>query len=153
VGTGGAYTPPSARAAAGPRTVPGAPPPNGSASNGRAKRTVPGAAAPANGASSASVPATPEKASRRKGKKGANASTTASPAQVETAPESSDPIIGAADVGGSGGVEKKLRNLNKKLKAIQDLKDKQARGEKLEQTQVAKIASEQEVLSELAALQ
>ncbi|CAD6923483.1 unnamed protein product, partial [Tilletia laevis] len=155
---GGAYTPPSARS--GSRTVPGAPTNgNGNSSGGRSKRTVPGAAPSAAGAlgSAAAVTSTPEKASRRKGKKGAEASapaTPSTPAPAPVIPDVSELSVGAADVGGSGaGVEKKLRNLNKKLKAIQDLKDKQTRGEKLEQTQLAKIASEQEVREELDALQ
>jgi len=57
--------------------------------------------------------------------------------------------------GGDGAldpVQKKIRNLNKKLKAIEELKEKAKRGEKLETTQHKKIESEAEIRSELAAL-
>jgi len=47
---------------------------------------------------------------------------------------------------------KKARNLNKKLKAIDELKDKAKRGERLEVTQLRKIEGEAEIRKELAAL-
>jgi len=49
-------------------------------------------------------------------------------------------------------VAKKLRNLNKKLKAIDELKEKAARGERLEATQVKKIETEAELRKELESL-
>jgi len=49
-------------------------------------------------------------------------------------------------------VAKKARNLNKKLKAIEELKDKAKRGERLEVTQLRKIDGEVEIRKELAAL-
>lgn len=45
--------------------------------------------------------------------------------------------------------EKKLRGLHKKLRAIEDLKMRLANGEKLEDTQLKKIATEAQVLKEL----
>jgi translation initiation factor 2A len=45
---------------------------------------------------------------------------------------------------------KKIRNLNKKLKAIEELKEKVKRGERLEVTQLKKIAGEAELRKELA---
>lgn len=65
------------------------------------------------------------------------------------------PSMGAADVGGSGdsSVEKKVRNLSKKLKAIGELKERRDRGETLEQTQLQKIEGEAELRRELAALE
>ena len=67
------------------------------------------------------------------------------------------PTMGAADVGAcssdGGVVEKKLRNLTKKLKAIEQLKERRDNGETLEQTQLQKIETEQEIRKELAALQ
>ncbi|KAK9235433.1 eukaryotic translation initiation factor eIF2A-domain-containing protein [Lipomyces kononenkoae] len=48
--------------------------------------------------------------------------------------------------------EKKYRGLMKKLRAIEDLKMRQASGEQLEDTQHAKIKTEESVRSELAAL-
>ncbi|CAA7260971.1 unnamed protein product [Cyclocybe aegerita] len=47
---------------------------------------------------------------------------------------------------------KKARNLNKKLKAIEELKEKQKRGERLEATQLRKIDGEAEIRKELASL-
>lgn len=52
-----------------------------------------------------------------------------------------------------GALDKKLRNLNKKLKAIQELKERRDKGEKLEQTQLQKIASEQALKKELSELE
>ncbi|KAF8957747.1 eukaryotic translation initiation factor eIF2A-domain-containing protein [Flammula alnicola] len=49
-------------------------------------------------------------------------------------------------------VAKKARNLNKKLKAIDELKEKAKRGERLEATQLRKIDGEAEIRKELAAL-
>jgi len=48
--------------------------------------------------------------------------------------------------------EKKIRSLLKKLRAIDDLKMRQAGGEKLEGTQVLKIATEEQVRGELGSL-
>ncbi|KAL5636256.1 hypothetical protein ACGC1H_004913 [Rhizoctonia solani] len=48
---------------------------------------------------------------------------------------------------------KKIRNLSKKLKAIDELKQKLARGDKLEVTQMQKIEAENEIRKELAALE
>jgi translation initiation factor 2A len=48
--------------------------------------------------------------------------------------------------------EKKIRGLLKKIRAIEDLKMRFAGGEKLEDTQVRKISSEDGVRKELAAL-
>ncbi|KAF5318153.1 hypothetical protein D9619_012117 [Psilocybe cf. subviscida] len=47
---------------------------------------------------------------------------------------------------------KKARNLNKKLKAIDELKEKAKRGERLEATQLRKIDGEAEIRKELATL-
>lgn len=48
--------------------------------------------------------------------------------------------------------DKLVRSLLKKLRAIRDLKERQASGEKLELTQVQKITTENEVLTKLASL-
>jgi len=47
---------------------------------------------------------------------------------------------------------KKVRNLNKKLKAIEELKEKAKRGERLEVTQIKKMEGETEIRKELASL-
>ena len=65
-------------------------------------------------------------------------------------------MSGAAEVGGNnqaGALDKKLRNLTKKLKAIEELKARRNAGEKLEQTQVLKIANEAELRKELTDLE
>ncbi|KZT37220.1 translation initiation factor eIF-2A [Sistotremastrum suecicum HHB10207 ss-3] len=49
-------------------------------------------------------------------------------------------------------VAKKVRNLTKKLKAIEELKEKAKRGERLEATQVRKMDGEADIRKELAAL-
>ncbi|KAF9463413.1 eukaryotic translation initiation factor eIF2A-domain-containing protein [Collybia nuda] len=49
-------------------------------------------------------------------------------------------------------VAKKVRNLNKKLKAIDELKEKAKRGERLEATQLKKMEGEAEIKKELAGL-
>jgi translation initiation factor 2A len=49
-------------------------------------------------------------------------------------------------------VAKKVRNLNKKLKAIDELKEKARRGERLEVTQLKKMDGEAEIRKELAGL-
>ena len=48
--------------------------------------------------------------------------------------------------------DKKVRGLLKKVRAIEDLKMRLAGGEKLEDTQMKKIQSEDSVRSELSAL-
>ncbi|XP_008424974.1 eukaryotic translation initiation factor 2A [Poecilia reticulata] len=57
--------------------------------------------------------------------------------------------------GGSGDPEmdKKIKNLNKKLRAIEELKEQQASGKVLQKNQVEKIQKEEQLLKELQALQ
>jgi len=78
------------------------------------------------------------------------------PAKVEeallsAAPNATSPISPGGD-GTLDPVQKKIRNLSKKLKAIDELKEKAQRGEKLETTQHKKIESEAEIRKELNAL-
>jgi len=49
-------------------------------------------------------------------------------------------------------IAKKVRNLNKKLKAIEELKEKAKRGERLEATQLKKMDGEADIRKELASL-
>lgn len=64
---------------------------------------------------------------------------------------------GGGDGAGAGGSAspnaKKIRSLQKKIRAIEDLEMRHAGGEKLEDTQVKKIASKASVLKELEALE
>ncbi|KAI3624139.1 hypothetical protein CBS14141_002567 [Malassezia furfur] len=66
------------------------------------------------------------------------------------------PVMGAAEVSAASAeaqtAEKRLRNLTKKLKAIEQLKDRRDRGEVLEQTQLQKIDTEAEIRRELQSL-
>ncbi|PPR05157.1 hypothetical protein CVT26_012243 [Gymnopilus dilepis] len=73
------------------------------------------------------------------------------PVVVTAAQEVATPTTPGVD-GGLDAVAKKARNLNKKLKAIEELKEKAKRGERLEATQLRKIEGEAEIRKELAAL-
>lgn len=113
---------------------------------------MPGAPVPVPGAPPANGEQT--KSRRKKGDKKAAPAPNAPvsfPAAVDVA------LVAALDAGADGDAlgsnEKKIRNLSKKLKAIEELKQKQARGDRLEGTQVKKLESEQEIRSELKTLE
>lgn len=59
---------------------------------------------------------------------------------------------GKRQAGGDPEKDKKIKNINKKLKDIKMLKEKHERGEKLEQNQISKMNSEAELVKELNAL-
>ncbi|KZO89756.1 translation initiation factor eIF-2A [Calocera viscosa TUFC12733] len=61
-----------------------------------------------------------------------------------------EPVTPGGD--GLDPVAKKIRSLTKKLKAIEELKDKAKRGEKMEMTQLRKMEGEAEVRKELESL-
>lgn len=64
------------------------------------------------------------------------------------------PAATGADAGGAANPNaKKIRALQKKIRAIEDLEMRHAGGEKLEDTQVKKINTKHSVLEELAALE
>ena len=69
-----------------------------------------------------------------------------------TAPASQDEITGEGATGELDSSAKKIRNLNKKLKAIEELKEKAKRGERLEATQLKKMDGEASIRKELAGL-
>lgn len=78
-------------------------------------------------------------------------------ASVDEIPEvhiTSPTTPGSAGASANGGSlqEKKVRGLLKKVRAIEDLKMRLAGGEKLEDTQMKKIHSEDSVKGELSAL-
>jgi len=60
-----------------------------------------------------------------------------------------NPVIDAEAAAALDAIAKKIRNLNKKLKAIDELKEKASRGERLEATQLKKIDTEAEIRKEL----
>ncbi|KAG8818128.1 hypothetical protein FRC17_010966 [Serendipita sp. 399] len=77
------------------------------------------------------------------------------PAKTEVTLSPPTAVESPMSPGGDGSLDplqKKIRNLNKKLKAIEELKEKVKRGEKLEATQHKKIDSEAEIRKELASL-
>lgn len=141
---------------------PGLGPPNGGykdpardRSNSRRERGD--SAAHTNGLSHRTAPQAQPQERREKQK-------TPAPAPIKTAP--APPLAPAApapevDVisptpttpGGPQGDDKKVRGLLKKIRAIDDLKMRLAGGEKLEDTQMRKISSEDQVRGELAALE
>ncbi|KXT08579.1 hypothetical protein AC579_2605 [Pseudocercospora musae] len=73
------------------------------------------------------------------------AAVAPAPAAVEA------PELSVTSPGAGTPEEKKIRSLLKKLRAIDDLKMRQAGGEKLEGTQVLKIGTEEQVRKELTA--
>ena len=82
--------------------------------------------------------------------KPAKINTTAPPPPAEPAPEVQ--VTSPTTPGGPGSAqEKKMRGLLKKIRAIDDLKMRLAGGEKLEDTQMKKIQSEDSVRKELSA--
>jgi translation initiation factor 2A len=75
------------------------------------------------------------------------------PMQIETENHNTvAPDLTVTSPGGGGPNEKKVRSLLKKMRAIDDLKMRQAGGEKLEDTQVKKITTEESIRKELASL-
>jgi translation initiation factor 2A len=139
----GAYRPPHARGTATPaafkREDEGGIPPTNGTPNGHSKdRVVPGLA-----------PSEPKEEKKTRSRKKKDKSEKAAAVDqsdavaVPTTPET--PGISAEDL-------KKQRALLKKLRAIEELKLRQAGGEKLEKTQEQKIEKEMEIVEELAKL-
>ncbi|KAL1306012.1 hypothetical protein AAFC00_004142 [Neodothiora populina] len=87
-------------------------------------------------------------ASHRQNNKPAQAPVTA----AAPAPAAAAPAIDVTSPADGSPQDKKIRALLKKLRAIDDLKMRQAGGEKLEGTQVMKIGTEEGVRKELNAL-
>ncbi|KAF2272421.1 translation initiation factor eIF-2A [Westerdykella ornata] len=73
------------------------------------------------------------------------------PANIQTQNQA-PPDVTVTSPGAGGPQDKKVRSLLKKIRAIEDLKMRQAGGEKLEDTQVKKIATEDSIRKELEAL-
>jgi translation initiation factor 2A len=63
------------------------------------------------------------------------------------------PELSVTSPGGGSPSAKKLRGLQKKIRAIEDLEMRHAGGEKLEDTQLKKIATKASVQAELDALE
>ncbi|KAF9005318.1 translation initiation factor eIF-2A [Hymenopellis radicata] len=146
---------------------PGPPGVNG---NGNGKRHVPGAPPPSHspspGPDADKKPRKRNKGAKKEGggKEGGegeggtpkvngngNAKEAKSPPPPEIVIETEVPLVGGPD-SALDPTAKKVRNLNKKLKAIDELKEKAKRGERLEATQLKKMEGEAEIRKELAAL-
>ncbi|KAF4305842.1 Six-bladed beta-propeller TolB-like protein [Botryosphaeria dothidea] len=74
------------------------------------------------------------------------------PQQQQPAAPAAAPEVMVTSPGGVSPQDKKIRSLMKKLRAIDDLKMRQAGGEKLEDTQVKKIHTEESIRKELEGL-
>ncbi|KAL6453852.1 SPBC4B4.04 Eukaryotic translation initiation factor 2A [Candida maltosa Xu316] len=124
----------------------GTPPPPGFARNGgTGVRTVVGAPPPVEKESKAAAKNRKKRESKKQQEKSESPAPSNPPADVAAA----TPSV----IGGVASLEdKKIRSLLKKLRAIEQLKMKQASGETLEDTQVIKISKEDEIRSELNTL-
>nr|XP_019048990.1 translation initiation factor 2A [Kwoniella bestiolae CBS 10118]OCF27920.1 translation initiation factor 2A [Kwoniella bestiolae CBS 10118] len=111
-------------------------------------RYIPGAPPP--GSAPREAPVEDKKKRTRKRGKGENGNVTED--KVEKVAEEIAKVEVKDEEGGDEGNAKKIRNLTKKLKAIEDLKARLANGEVLERTQVKKIESEHQVREEIASL-
>ncbi|KAG6811806.1 hypothetical protein H0H92_005729 [Tricholoma furcatifolium] len=171
VPTNGTATPPRGYKRS-PHLPPGAAPPNGQNGNGhrqQGRRQVPGAPPPQHSGSPGPEGDKKGGQRKRKGKKeqgGAgdegsgvdsqqvSGATTPVVQQelVVAAPSPMSPVTPGLD-SSLDPVAKKVRNLTKKLKAIEELKEKAKRGERLEATQLRKIEGEADIKAELAALE
>ncbi|KAF2675908.1 translation initiation factor eIF-2A [Lentithecium fluviatile CBS 122367] len=74
------------------------------------------------------------------------------PQAIKTENHGPAPDLTVTSPGGGGPNEKKVRSLLKKMRAIEDLKMRQAGGEKLEDTQIKKISTEESIRKELSGL-
>ncbi|KAF8129365.1 eukaryotic translation initiation factor eIF2A-domain-containing protein [Boletus edulis] len=157
-------------------SIPGGMPTNGVSRNGQAgRRHVPGAAPrtpPPAGDQGQGQDKKRKKKEKKKGDKG-EGSGTVTPNGVGSARPSLDvqtssidvtvndvkveppeePVTSVPPTPGAEQLDptaKKVRNLNKKLKAIEELKEKAKRGERLEATQLKKMEGEADIRKELA---
>ncbi|SCZ90873.1 BZ3500_MvSof-1268-A1-R1_Chr1-3g02336 [Microbotryum saponariae] len=170
--TGGAYRPPHARGTLTPtvykREDEGGAAYDGttafpSSANGRTsptfgarRRAIPGAAAPSGESGTTEDPSRrKKKGNNNNGKNSANGSGAATPSTGAAATPAVPVPQAAAEVlaGELSPIDKKRRALQKKLTAIEGLKEKKAAGEKLELTQYKKLDSEADIRKELAALE
>jgi translation initiation factor 2A len=95
------------------------------------------------------VPTTPRSSSRNGQPNGRGRSKSRPPKDAPTGPKK---MLQQQQQQDDGQDEKKVRGLLKKLRAIEELKQRLAKGEKLEDTQLKKIKTEDGVRSELEAL-
>jgi translation initiation factor 2A len=77
---------------------------------------------------------------------------TQAPPPIQTESQGPPPDLTVTSPGDCNPQDKKIRGLLKKMRAIDELKMRQAGGEKLEDTQVKKISTEKQIKKELDAL-
>ncbi|THH27182.1 hypothetical protein EUX98_g7014 [Antrodiella citrinella] len=139
------------------------PVPGRTRANGNGKRHIPGAPTSPSPVRSPD----PEKRGRKQKKKGGEGANGARGAdqgrpslEVQTNGKApAGPLSPEEPAPGTPGLDasldpiaKKVRNLSKKLKAIEELKEKAKKGERLEATQLKKIDTETEIRNELSGL-
>lgn len=71
---------------------------------------------------------------------------------IQTENQGPAPDLTVTSPGDGNPQDKKMRGLLKKMRAIDELKMRQAGGEKLEDTQIKKIATEEQIRKELNAI-
>ncbi|WOO80461.1 Eukaryotic translation initiation factor 2A [Vanrija pseudolonga] len=113
-----------------------------------AQRYIPGGGVPGAPPGAAADKGEKKKRTRSKNKKGQDAAAEDVPAAAIAKLE----VTAEAAAGDDDANTKKIRNLTKKLKAIDDLKARVAKGEVLEKTQLQKIETEASVRSEIQSL-
>jgi translation initiation factor 2A len=74
------------------------------------------------------------------------------PPPIQTENQGPAPDLTVTSPGDGNPADKKMRGLLKKIRAIDELKMRQAGGEKLEDTQIKKIATEEQIRKELNAI-
>ncbi|KAF2827717.1 translation initiation factor eIF-2A [Ophiobolus disseminans] len=82
----------------------------------------------------------------------ARSGQAAPPPPIQTENQGPAPDLTVTSPGDGNPADKKMRGLLKKMRAIDELKMRQAGGEKLEDTQVKKIATEEQIRKELNAI-
>ncbi|KAA8898275.1 hypothetical protein TRICI_006593 [Trichomonascus ciferrii] len=161
----GAYRPPHARMAgvtAAPTSLHERTAANATPS---AQKYVPGASRQVPGAGGRQVPGAPKpgaaannnnsnnKPRRKKKTENTDAASSEQKPNNDAADTAAPPETNSTGAPtGSSPEDKKIRSLLKKLRAIEDLKQRQAVGDKLEDTQVQKITTEPKIRQELATL-
>ncbi|KAK3236648.1 hypothetical protein CYMTET_53236 [Cymbomonas tetramitiformis] len=95
----------------------------------------------------------PGSAAKKKRNRGKGGGGGAAEASSEGPTAAAAPAAAAAPDAGDEDPAKKLRNLQKKMRQIEQIKEKQAAGAALEQTQLDKLATEQALLEQIKALE
>ncbi|CED82824.1 Predicted translation initiation factor related to eIF-3a [Phaffia rhodozyma] len=128
----------------------------GSFNRNQQRRNIPGAPPPSNDGQQQQQQQRGQGGKRGGNKKGSNGQNQGQQRKDDFVPTPVElgPVIEVATVDPEADpLAKRIRNLSKKLKAIEELKDKLNKGEKLEATQLSKIKSEHLIRQELASIE